>query len=88
MEQGIPGLIFFSLLYVAMIVWSQKLYQSLQDEFYKMVALITGVVVVMIGTLNLMNDLIETDKTGSLFWLCLGLLVVLSRKLQEEKSLT
>ena len=88
LEQGIPGLIFFSLLYVSMIVWSQKLYHSLQDEFYKMAALITGVVVVMIGTLNLMNDLIETDKTGSLFWLCLGMLVILSRKLQEEKSLT
>ena len=88
LEQGIPGLIFFSLLYFSMIFWSQKLYQSLKDEFYKMVALIIGVVVVMIGTLNLMNDLIETDKTGSLFWLCLGLMVVLCRKLQGEKSLT
>ena len=88
LEQGIPGLIFFSLLYFSMIFWSQKLYHSLKDEFYKMVSLIIGVVVVMIGTLNLMNDLIETDKTGSLFWLCLGLMVVLSRKLQDEKSFT
>ena len=84
LEQGIPGLIFFSLLYVSMIMYSQKLYHALQDKFYKTVALTTGVIVVMIGTLNCINDLIETDKTGSLFWLCLGMLVVLKRKREQE----
>ncbi|MCY7423170.1 MAG: O-antigen ligase family protein [Chitinophagaceae bacterium] len=84
LEQGIPGLVFFSLLYVSMILYSQKLYHALQDKFYKTVALTTGVVVVMIGTLNFMNDLIETDKTGGLFWLCLGMLVVLERKKDQQ----
>ena len=67
-----------------MLAWSQKLYHSLKDEFYKTVAMAIGVIVIMIGTLNLMNDLIETDKNGSLFWLCLGMLVVLDRKKDQQ----
>jgi O-antigen ligase len=86
LEQGLPGLLFFVLLCVGMLSWSQKLYHSLEDEFYKTIAIVIGVIVIMIGTLNLMNDLIETDKNGSLFWLCLGLLVVLSRKLKDEQA--
>ena len=30
--------------------------------------------------------MIETDKIGSLFWLCLGIVIVLEGKLQEEKE--
>ena len=84
LEQGLPGLFFFVLLYVGMLAWSQKLYHLLEDEFYKTVAMVIGVIVIMIGTLNLMNDLIETDKNGSLFWLCLGMLVVLDRKKDQQ----
>ena len=84
LEQGLPGLLFFVLLYVSMLLWSQKLYHSLNDEFYKTAALVIGMIVIMIGTLNLMNDLIETDKNGSLFWLCLGMLVVLERKKDQQ----
>lgn len=84
-EQGVPGLIIFCALYFAMIVYSQKLYHSISDPFYKQIAITTGVVLVMIGALIFMSDLIETDKIGSLFWLCLGLLIVLREK---QKSLT
>lgn len=88
LEQGIPGLIFFILLYVGMLLWSQKLYHSVLDEFYKTAALVIGVILVMIGTLNFMNDLIETDKNGSLFWLCLGMLVMISTKQQDQNTLS
>jgi hypothetical protein len=33
-----------------------------------------------------MSDMVETDKLGSLFWLCLGLILVLENKLKEEKQ--
>jgi O-antigen ligase len=80
LEQGVPGLVLFSLLYFAMIVYSQRLYHKLKDTFYKQVAITIGVILVMIGALIFMSDLIETDKIGSLFWLCLGTLIVLSNK--------
>jgi O-antigen ligase len=83
LEQGLPGLVFFCLLYIAMILYSQKLYHSISDNFYKQIALTTGVVLVMIGALIFASDLIETDKIGSIFWLCLGVLIVLNGKRKE-----
>ena len=41
----------------------------------------------MIGVINFMSDMIETDKIGSLFWLCLGMIVLLEEKSKEEKML-
>jgi O-antigen ligase len=34
----------------------------------------------MIGVINSLSDMIETDKIGSLFWLCLGMIILLERK--------
>jgi O-antigen ligase len=75
-EQGIPGLIFFLLLTTAMLYYAQRLYHRVQDVFYKRIAMVTGVVMMMILTVNFLSDLIETDKIGSLFFLCLALLIV------------
>ena len=52
-----------------------------------MISLTTAVTLVIIGTTNTMSDMIETDKIGALFWLCLGLTIVLDKKLTEEKEL-
>jgi O-antigen ligase len=82
-EQGVPGLLFFCTLYFGMILYAQKLYHALSDPMYKQVAITIGVILVMIGALIFMSDLIETDKIGSLFWLCLGILIVLDVKRKE-----
>jgi O-antigen ligase len=87
LEQGLPGLIFFCLLYFGMLLESEKLYSQIEDRFYKATALTVGIVLIMIGALIFMSDLIETDKIGSLFWLCLGLLIVLKEKLDNENML-
>ncbi len=75
-EQGIPGLIFFLLLLGAMIYYAQYLYHRVTDLFYKTVSAVTGVILTMIIVLNSLSDLIETDKIGSLFFLCLSVLIV------------
>lgn len=75
-EQGIPGLIFFLVLLGAMLYFAQHLYHRVHDVFYRTVAITTGVILVMITTLNSLSDLIETDKIGSFFFLSLSLLVV------------
>lgn len=79
-EQGIPGLLFFSLLFFFMLIYAQGLYHRIQDLYWKFTAMGIGVILVMIGSLIFMSDLIETDKIGSLFWLCAGLLIVLEGK--------
>lgn len=74
-EQGIPALIFFLLLTTAMLWYAQRLYHRVKDVFYKRVVIAAGVVIMMILTVNFLSDLIETDKVGSLFFLCIALLI-------------
>ena len=64
----------------------QKIYHQLHSYFFRTVALTTGAILAMIGIINFMSDMIETDKIGSLFWLCLGMVIVLEGKLKEEKE--
>ena len=86
-EQGIPGLLFFIVLLGAMLYYAQYLYHRAKDLFYKTTAITIGVMVTMIIVVNFLSDLIETDKIGSLFFLCLATLVVTdinSRKISDS----
>lgn len=82
-EQGIPGLIFFLFLLGAMLYYAQALYHRLRDKFYRNIALATGMIVVMIAVVNFLSDLIETDKVGSIFFLCLVSLVMTDRNTRQ-----
>jgi O-antigen ligase len=83
-EQGIPGLIFFLLFTGGMLYYAQRLYLRVKDGFYKTIAITTGVVLVMILTVNFLSDLIETDKVGSLFFLCLPMLIITDINTKKE----
>jgi O-antigen ligase len=87
LEQGLPGLIIFCLLYFAMLLEAQRLYHSFQSRFYRTVALVSAIVLVMIGVINSMSDMIETDKIGGLFWLLLGVLICLRSRSEDEKRM-
>jgi O-antigen ligase len=75
-EQGIPGLLFFIILTSGMLYYAQYLYHRVKDPFYKTTAITVGVIVTMIIVVNFLSDLIETDKIGSLFFLCIATLIV------------
>lgn len=83
-EQGVPGLLFFLILVGAMLFYSEKLYQRVKDKFYKVAAMACGVLLVMIMVVNFLSDLIETDKVGSLFFLCLASLVAIDINTRGE----
>lgn len=85
-EQGYPGLIFLVLLLGAMLYYAQYLFHRIKDEFYKTTAITTGVIVVMIITVNLLSDLVETDKIGSLFFLCLSILIMTDVNTRSDSS--
>jgi hypothetical protein len=40
----------------------------------------------MILTVNFLSDLIETDKVGSLFFLCLATLIAIDRNTKGERE--
>lgn len=85
LEQGIPGLLLFCVLYIGMLLRVQQLYHRFQSRFYRTVTITIGIILIMIGVINTMSDMIETDKVGSLFWLCMGMLMVLQNRWEEEK---
>lgn len=76
-EQGIPGLIFFLLLTGGMLYYAQKVYHRTNDLFYKTVAVTAGSITVMVIVVNFLSDLVETDKIGSIFFLCLSILIAI-----------
>lgn len=86
LEQGLIGLLIFCSLYFLMLWRIQKIYHQLHSYFFRIVTLTTGAILIMIGIINFMSDMIETDKIGSLFWLCLGMIIVLESKLHEERT--
>jgi O-antigen ligase len=75
-EQGIPGLLFFMILLAAMLYYAQYLFHRVKDIFYKTSAITVGVIITMIVVVNFLSDLIETDKIGSLFFLCIATLII------------
>jgi O-antigen ligase len=94
-EQGIPGLIFFLILIGAMLYYAQRIYHRTSDAFYKTVAATTGAIIFMLIVVNFLSDLIETDKIGSIFFLCLSVLIAVdgniafgnANKKDETKSI-
>lgn len=86
LEQGLPGLLLFCCLYIGMLFKAQQLFYQLQNNFYSTIALTIAIILGMLGVINFMSDMVETDKLGSLFWLCLGLILVLDKKLAEEQN--
>lgn len=83
LEQGIVGLALLYILIIGMLLYAQYLYHHLNNQFYKTIALTIGVITSMIISINMMSDMIETDKIGSIFWLCVGMIIVLQTKLNE-----
>jgi O-antigen ligase len=74
-EQGVPGLISFLILAGAMLYFSQRIYHRAGSSSARRLGMMVGVMVTMILTLNFLSDLVETDKIGSLFFICLGILI-------------
>lgn len=85
-EQGIPGLIFLLSLITYMFYTAQKVYTRSEDAFWKNTALCIAVILSMICTLNFLSDLIETDKIGSLFYLCIGFLIIADHQSRKKKE--
>ena len=78
-EQGIPGLIIFVLLLFIAVMRAEWLYHRLKPGFNKtLLSAVIGSLFFILFAL-LLNDMIETDKVGSFFFLCLALLVIIER---------
>ncbi|PZR27262.1 MAG: hypothetical protein DI535_11470 [Citrobacter freundii] len=86
-EQGIPALILFGILITGVMYYAQHIFHRVTDLFYKTAGIITGVIFSMILMLNFLSDLVETDKIGSLFFLCIAALAAIDVQVSKiEKA--
>ncbi len=86
-EQGIPGMIIFALLMLIALLRAEWLFRHLREGFYrKLLCGVTGSLFFILFAL-LLNDMIETDKVGSFFFLNLALIAVIERNARREGSL-
>jgi O-antigen ligase len=88
-EEGLPGLFFFMLFCVVVMLRGEKVYHQTTDRRMRVGLLSALLCFVLINILMLMNDFIETDKIGSLFFLSAAILVnvdLRNRSLGEKQT--
>jgi O-antigen ligase len=83
-EQGIPGLCLFLLLFALAFRYAENIYHSTSDPSWKTIIAAVAVMLSMICTVNFLSDLIETDKIGSVFYLCIAVLIVADRNTRKS----
>jgi len=84
-EQGLPGLLFFLLFCVVVMLKGESAYHLTRERGTRVALLSAMLCFVLINILMLMNDFIETDKIGSLFFLSAAILVNIDLKNREER---
>jgi O-antigen ligase len=82
-EQGWPGLLILMLLIFLVLRSYEKSYNSI-DPFIKSTSATTAVIFTMVLVLNALSDLIETDKVGSIYYICIAVALIL--RLQKNKE--
>jgi O-antigen ligase len=85
-EQGAIGLVLF-LATIAFAYWqAQKMYHRTSDLFWKRTIAAVVSILSMICTVNFLSDLIESDKAGPLFYLCLAILIIADQHTRVEQA--
>ena len=74
-EQGLVGFILFIVLCFFVILYGESLYHRLKEKDLKLLVMSAVVSFVIILSILIMNDMIETDKVGPFFFLSMAILV-------------
>jgi O-antigen ligase len=83
-EQGFVGLMLLLLLVGWGFYTGQRIYHRSKDPLWRAAAAVAVVVLAMQCTFNFLNDLVETDKLGSLFYLSIAVLIAAEVWLAKE----
>ncbi len=74
-EQGIIGLILFVILSFYMLIKGEQVYHESRNLLLKRVVMCACLSIIIIDALLIINDMIEVDKVGSFFFICMALIV-------------
>ena len=83
-EQGYPGLLLFVFLVLWVLLRAEHTYHRLQNKKERQVCMMFLLSFIVILALLIINDLVETDKIGSFFFIAIAVLVNMDiRSLRE-----
>lgn len=85
-EQGLIGCTLFVLLIAALLWYCQKIYLRTKDKFWQATIAAVASVLIMQCVINFLSDMIETDKVGSVFYLCVAVIIVADEKTRRATS--
>ncbi len=86
-EQGYPGLLLLLLFLGSILYYGQSLYDKQQDPEAK-AAIMAGLLsVIVVGAFSIINDLLETDKVGTLFFISTAIIINLGHYGPIRKTL-
>jgi O-antigen ligase len=88
-EQGLPGLLFFLIFSIVTMLNGQRVFHQTRNASRRRTLIAAVLCFTLVDMLMLMNDLVETDKIGSLFFICAALVVnvdLLNRDEVEESE--
>ena len=74
-EQGFIGALLFIALVFIVLIKAEIIYHETTDPARRRMVLAALLTTVIIDGLLIMNDLVETDKIGSFFFLCMAILI-------------
>jgi len=74
-EQGLFGFLIFIALCFYVLAKGEQIYHQTRDPARKRIVMTAILATVIIDALLLMNDMIETDKVGTFFFICMAILV-------------
>lgn len=87
-EQGYLGLIFFITLLFVALIYGEKIYHQTKNTLDKRFVMAASLSLIVIATLILINDMIETDKVGSFFFFSIAMIVNIDIKNRKTKAIT
>jgi len=88
-EQGAIGLTVFLFLTVVIFIYGERLYHRIKNEDDKKLALTLLLVLAMVYVNLFLSDLLESDKVGPFFFMCIALLAAVdirNRSLEAESK--
>lgn len=74
-EQGYLGLFLFMLLSFYTLIRGERIYHQTQAKDRKAIVMTLLLVIVIIDAFLIINDMVETDKVGTFFFICMAILV-------------
>ena len=84
-EQGWPAMLLYAILVYVFFAQAQKIFHRTDDRFYRSVTMAAAMMFACCFINNFFSELIETHKVGSLFYLCIAILVIMDYKTRQMR---